>query len=73
MPIYEWECLYCGHVFEDLIMSNASEHTLTCPGCLTKEELGPDAPEKFKRVPSAFSQYEIKGDNGASTEKRKTP
>ena len=31
MPLYEFKCLDCGHLFELLIMKSAQ--TVRCPGC----------------------------------------
>lgn len=33
MPIYEFKCRTCDHVFEDLVPINTDGEGLTCPGC----------------------------------------
>ena len=33
MPIFEFRCLECGHVFEKLFMSSDDEVILECPEC----------------------------------------
>jgi putative FmdB family regulatory protein len=33
MPIFEFRCLECGHVFEKLFMSSDEEVNLECPEC----------------------------------------
>lgn len=35
MPIYEFECLDCGHRFEELTSSDT--RAFACPGCGSKE------------------------------------
>ena len=33
MPIHTFECEFCGHLFEELIMREADESDLVCPSC----------------------------------------
>jgi putative FmdB family regulatory protein len=33
MPIYEYCCQSCGHVFEELILRSADLAALKCPNC----------------------------------------
>jgi len=33
MPIYEFRCPNCGHVFEELIFRQSEIEELTCPTC----------------------------------------
>ena len=33
MPIYEFGCVECGHVFEKLFMDSDEEIDLACPEC----------------------------------------
>ena len=33
MPIHNYECEFCGHLFEELIMREADEAELVCPKC----------------------------------------
>lgn len=33
MPIHTFECEFCGHLFEELIMREADEAELVCPSC----------------------------------------
>ena len=35
MPIYEFRCKTCNHVFEELIMRSTDKAELTCPKCGT--------------------------------------
>ena len=36
MPIYEYECVKCGHVFEKLQKVGEGSENLTCPECMAK-------------------------------------
>ena len=33
MPIFEFRCSECGHIFEKLFVSSSEETTLACPRC----------------------------------------
>jgi len=33
MPIYEYECLECGHQFERLVRQSATPEVVTCASC----------------------------------------
>lgn len=33
MPIFEFRCSDCGHIFEELFMSSDEEAKLACPQC----------------------------------------
>jgi putative FmdB family regulatory protein len=33
MPIYEFRCDDCGHVFEELVLRSSDQHDLACPRC----------------------------------------
>lgn len=33
MPIFEFRCSDCGHIFEELFMSSREDVKLGCPGC----------------------------------------
>ena len=55
MPIYEWHCPYCSKDFETISKPMAPAE---CPECRTKDCI---------RLISSHSNYEIKGDNSAST------
>lgn len=33
MPIYEFRCMDCGHVFEKIFLSSDEEADLRCPEC----------------------------------------
>ena len=35
MPIYEYECVKCGHVFERLQKVDEGSEGLSCPECMT--------------------------------------
>ncbi len=36
MPIYEFKCKKCKHVFETLVLSPSEELELRCPKCKTR-------------------------------------
>jgi putative FmdB family regulatory protein len=36
MPIYEFRCTDCGHVFEELVMRSSDQEDLACPRCTGK-------------------------------------
>lgn len=33
MPIHDYECEFCGHLFEELILRDSDEEELVCPSC----------------------------------------
>jgi putative FmdB family regulatory protein len=33
MPIYDYRCAPCGHVFEELVLRKGDEEALACPSC----------------------------------------
>ncbi|MBI5480661.1 MAG: zinc ribbon domain-containing protein [Deltaproteobacteria bacterium] len=33
MPIYEFRCTDCGHVFEELVLRSSDQQDPTCPRC----------------------------------------
>ena len=37
MPIYEFECKKCGHVFETLFYSLRDKQQVACPSCQSKK------------------------------------
>jgi putative FmdB family regulatory protein len=37
MPIYEYQCSRCEHVFEELILRASDEAELACPSCQQDE------------------------------------
>ncbi len=37
MPIYEYQCRRCEHVFEELILRSSDEAELACPSCKADE------------------------------------
>jgi putative FmdB family regulatory protein len=58
MPIYEFQCKKCGHVFEQLIFASDKTEAIVCPSC------GANDPCKLM---SSFSCSSSTGDsNGAS-------
>lgn len=62
MPIYEFKCLACNHVFELLVM-NSDEVEMTCPQCQS---------ENFERIISN-THYSMTGGSpgtGASSQTR---
>lgn len=36
MPLYEYRCGECGHVFETLVRSATRHEEITCPACGSK-------------------------------------
>lgn len=36
MPVYEYECRSCGHIFERLQKVGEGYEDLACPECMTK-------------------------------------
>jgi putative FmdB family regulatory protein len=48
MPIYEYECLRCGHQFQDLILKKSDKENLNCPACRNRE---------FKRLISRVAYH----------------
>jgi putative FmdB family regulatory protein len=55
MPIYEFECLECGAIFEKLVMKAGTAAEVACPKC---------GAHKLEEKLSAFSSGAAKG--GAS-------
>ncbi|MBP9021341.1 MAG: zinc ribbon domain-containing protein [Syntrophobacterales bacterium] len=45
MPLYDYECRKCSHVFEVYLKTSEEDETLTCPECQA---------EKPKRLVSGF-------------------
>jgi putative FmdB family regulatory protein len=37
MPIYEFRCTECGHVFEELVMRSSDQEDLACPRCQARK------------------------------------
>ncbi len=33
MPIYEYACIPCGKVFEELVLRKSDEDEIACPAC----------------------------------------
>ena len=33
MPIYEYRCAECGHLFEKLVFAKEKEEEIQCPSC----------------------------------------
>jgi len=49
MPIHTFECEFCGHVFEELILRDADEAELVCPQCgATKPSRRLSAPARVR-------------------------
>lgn len=57
MPIYEFKCLACNHVFELLVMSS-DEVEMNCPQCRS---------ENFERIISSTHYSMAGGSSGAGT------
>ncbi len=58
MPIFEYQCQNCGHVFEVLIRRAGSGQTPSCPQCRAS---------KVERVLSACAARRHSGSTCAST------
>ena len=58
MPIYEYKCSSCGHVFSLMQRMGAGIDGLACPGCksveLTKLLSSTFTPESGKAMPASF-------------------
>jgi putative FmdB family regulatory protein len=33
MPMYEYQCSYCGEEFEELVSNSTPDHEVECPEC----------------------------------------
>ena len=51
MPIYEYKCATCGHVFEDMVLSSKDPGPQACPKC---------ADAKIERLISG-TNFQLKG------------
>jgi len=56
MPIYEFKCLKCSHVFELLVMNSDDRVEMCCPQCRS---------ENFERIISTTSYSMAAGSSGA--------
>lgn len=63
MPIYEFQCNSCGHIFEKIVgrHDRNTEDLAECPHCNT---------QTGRYLPSAHGGYSIRGDNSASVRPR---
>jgi putative FmdB family regulatory protein len=52
MPIFEFKCKNCNHVFEELVMSSAENGGVECPNCGT---------QSTEKLMSAFSSSSSSG------------
>jgi putative FmdB family regulatory protein len=57
MPIYEFRCNDCGHVFEELVLRASDQEDLACPRCSAR---------RAERVLSACSVGAGGGDGDAA-------
>jgi putative FmdB family regulatory protein len=46
MPIYEYQCLKCAHVFEYIVFRDEEEETLRCPQCSGEVKRVMSAPQE---------------------------
>lgn len=58
MPIYEYQCGKCGHVFEHFTFSEEKDRTMPCPECRT---------EGAERIISPFSSFFGCGSDGCGS------
>lgn len=56
MPMYEYRCASCGHLFEELVFRPSDEKELKCPAC---------GAEELERMMSAFSSSNKDGSSGS--------
>lgn len=61
MPIYEFRCLKCGHIFEKLFVKADDRVELHCPQCKS---------DAFERVISSTNHF-MKSGGGSATSKPK--
>lgn len=62
MPIYEFRCVKCGHIFEKLFLNAEDKVEIQCPRCKS---------EDFERVISS-TNYVMKSGGGQSKPKYET-
>jgi len=62
MPIYEFRCLKCGHIFEKLFVKADEQVELQCPQCKS---------DTFERVISSIN-YAMKSGGGSAKPKYDT-
>lgn len=62
MPIYEFRCLKCGHIFEKLFVKANDKVELQCPECKS---------DTFERVISS-TNYAMKSGGGAARPETKS-
>lgn len=55
MPIFEFRCLKCGHIFEKLFTRSDEEVAITCPECRS---------DSFERVVSRMNYVMGSGPEG---------
>jgi putative FmdB family regulatory protein len=55
VPIFEYECLKCEHVFEQLVLGPASAESVACPAC------------RSRRVEKLFSGFAARTRTGEGT------
>jgi putative FmdB family regulatory protein len=64
MPIHEFDCLKCGHRFEELVGSHGTEATeVKCPECgatKLKRRISPSAPVPRQLTPNQRRRLEDK-------------
>lgn len=46
MPVYEYKCGKCGHIFEKLVLQEKEEEELRCPKCKGKVERVMSVPQE---------------------------
>ncbi len=61
MPLHNYECEFCGHVFEELIFRDAAEDELVCPRC------GATRPKRRMSAPAKVSSFGGGGGPGSFT------
>lgn len=60
MPMYEFRCPKCGHVFEELVFNSSDEESVKCPSC------GATGPEKQLSAFNAGSTGDLSGSSCSS-------
>jgi putative FmdB family regulatory protein len=62
MPLYEFRCTGCGHVFEELILRRGDLEEVVCPACQAKET---------EQLLSSFASGTSSSDGGGGSGQRR--
>jgi len=39
MPLFDYECKHCGHIFEELTSASTPDEEISCPDCGKQEAI----------------------------------